>query len=231
MIAAVVLGILVGLVAPAFGKAVQPLGTAFIALIKMMISPIIFCTIVLGIGKIRKAAQVGKVGAIALGYFVAMSTIALAIGLLVGNIIQPGAGLHVEGLAHYQVPAAKGTGDFLLGIIPTTLFSPLTGDNVLSTLFVALLVGFAAAGDGPHGRAGAARTRLRGEAGVPGTGHDHVGGADRRVRRDRGRGRRRGLGGARRAGLGDAGLLHHLRAVRARRARHGAARWSPASTS
>ena len=64
----------------------------------------------LGIGKIRKAAQVGKVGAIALGYFVAMSTIALAIGLLVGNIIQPGAGLHVEGLAHYQVPAAKGHG-------------------------------------------------------------------------------------------------------------------------
>ena len=143
VIAAVVLGIVVGLVAPSVGKAVQPLGTAFIALIKMMISPIIFCTIVLGIGKIRKAAQVGKVGAIALGYFVAMSTIALAIGLLVGNIIQPGAGLHVEGLAHYQVPAAKGTGDFLLGIIPTTLFSPLTGDSVLSTLFVALLVGFA----------------------------------------------------------------------------------------
>ena len=83
--------------------------------------------------------------------------------------------------------------------------------------------GLRAAGDGPHGRAGAPRTRLRGEAGVPGTGHDHVGGADRRVRRDRGRGRRRGLGGARRAGLGDARLLHHLRAVRAHRARHGAA--------
>jgi len=143
VIAAVVLGIVVGLVAPEIGKAVKPLGTAFIALIKMMISPIIFCTIVLGIGKIRKAAQVGKVGAIALGYFLAMSTIALAIGLLVGNIIQPGAGLHVAGLGHYEVPAAKAEGDFLLGIIPTTLFSPLTGDNVLSTLFVALLVGFA----------------------------------------------------------------------------------------
>ncbi len=143
VIAAVVLGIIVGLVAPSVGKAVQPLGTAFIALIKMMISPIIFCTIVLGIGKIRKAAQVGKVGAIALGYFLAMSTVALAIGLLVGNIIQPGAGLHVAGLPHYAVPAAKAEGDFLLGIIPTTLFSPLVGDNVLSTLFVALLVGFA----------------------------------------------------------------------------------------
>ena len=78
----------------------------------MMISPIIFCTIVLGIGKIRKAAQVGKVGAIALGYFVAMSTIALAIGLLVGNIIQPGAGLHVDGagaLARYRRRRARVT--------------------------------------------------------------------------------------------------------------------------
>ena len=143
VIAAVVLGIIVGLVAPSIGKALQPLGTAFIALIKMMISPIIFCTIVLGIGKIRKAAQVGKVGAIALGYFLAMSTVALAIGLLVGNIIQPGTSLHAANLAHYAAPAAKAEGDFLLGIIPTTLFSPLVGDNVLSTLFVALLVGFA----------------------------------------------------------------------------------------
>jgi aerobic C4-dicarboxylate transport protein len=143
VIAAVVLGIIVGLVAPSVGKAVQPLGTAFIALIKMMISPIIFCTIVLGIGKIRKAAQVGKVGAIALGYFLAMSTVALAIGLLVGNIVQPGTSLHAANLAPYAAPAAKGESDFLLGIIPTTLFSPLVGDNVLSTLFVALLVGFA----------------------------------------------------------------------------------------
>jgi len=143
VIAAVVLGIVVGLVAPELGKAVKPLGTAFIALIKMMISPIIFCTIVLGIGKIRSAAKVGKVGAIALGYFLAMSTIALGIGLLVGNIIQPGLGLNLSGIGHYEVPKAAAEGDFLLGIIPTTLFSPLTGDNVLSTLFVALLVGFA----------------------------------------------------------------------------------------
>ena len=75
----------------------------------MMISPIIFCTIVLGIGKIRKAAQVGKVGAIALGYFLAMSTIALAIGLLVGNIIQPGAGpARRRARRTTQVPAAEG---------------------------------------------------------------------------------------------------------------------------
>src|SRR4029453_15348184 len=85
VIARVVLGIFVGLVAPEIGKAVKPLGTAFIALIKMMISPIIFCTIVLGVGSIRQAAKVGKVGGLALGYFLAMSTVALAIGLVVGN--------------------------------------------------------------------------------------------------------------------------------------------------
>jgi aerobic C4-dicarboxylate transport protein len=143
VIAAVVLGVLVGLLAPDVGKAVKPLGTAFIALIKMMISPIIFCTIVLGIGSIRKAATVGRVGGIALGYFLVMSTVALGIGLLVGNIIQPGTGLHVAALAPYQAPAAEGGTDFLLGIIPTTLFSPLVNANVLSTLFVALLIGFA----------------------------------------------------------------------------------------
>ncbi len=151
VIAAVVLGVVVGLVAPDVGKAAKPLGTAFIALIKMMISPIIFCTIVLGIGSIRKAATVGRVGAIALGYFLVMSTVALAIGLLVGNIIQPGTGLHVAGLAPYQAPAAEGGTDFLLNIIPTTLFSPLVGANVLSTLFVALLIGFALQAMGPAG--------------------------------------------------------------------------------
>ncbi len=143
VIGAVVLGVLVGLIAPDVGKAVKPLGTAFIALIKMMISPIIFCTIVLGIGSIRKAATVGRVGGIALGYFLVMSTVALGIGLLVGNIIQPGTGLHVGALTPYQAPAAEGGTDFLLGIIPTTLFSPLVDANVLSTLFVALLIGFA----------------------------------------------------------------------------------------
>jgi aerobic C4-dicarboxylate transport protein len=143
VIGAVVLGVLVGLLAPDVAKAMKPLGTAFIALIKMMISPIIFCTIVLGIGSIRKAATVGRVGGIALGYFLVMSTVALGIGLLVGNIIKPGTGLHVASLAPYQAPAAEGGTDFLLGIIPTTLFSPLVDANVLSTLFVALLIGFA----------------------------------------------------------------------------------------
>ncbi len=143
VIVAVVAGVAVGLISPALGEALKPLGTAFIDLIKMMISPVIFCTIVLGIGSIRQAAKVGRVGGLALAYFLAMSTIALVIGLVVGNIVQPGSGLDLSGLAPYEAPEAESTSDFLLGIIPTTMFSPLVGDSVLSTLFVALLAGFA----------------------------------------------------------------------------------------
>ncbi|MFC4946010.1 cation:dicarboxylate symporter family transporter [Pseudonocardia sp. GCM10023141] len=142
VVVAVILGVVVGLLWPELGKGLKPLGTAFVNLIKMMISPIIFCTIVLGIGSIRQAAKVGKVGGIALGYFIAMSTVALAIGLVVGNIVQPGAGLGITNLTPYKVPAAEGATDFILEIIPTTLFSALVGTSVLSTLFVALLVGF-----------------------------------------------------------------------------------------
>ncbi|MBA3368019.1 MAG: cation:dicarboxylase symporter family transporter [Geodermatophilaceae bacterium] len=153
VIAAVVLGIIVGLVNPELGIALKPLGTGFVALIKIMISPVIFCTIVLGIGSVRQAAKVGKVGGLALGYFLVMSTFALAIGLVVGNLVQPGQGINIT---PGEVPAgeeAAGTVDFLLGIIPTTLVSPLVGDSVLSTLFVALLVGFAIQALGRTGEA------------------------------------------------------------------------------
>jgi aerobic C4-dicarboxylate transport protein len=144
---AVAAGILVGLVFPDAGKALKPLGTGFVNLIRMMISPIIFCTIVLGIGSISKAAKVGKVGTLALGYFLIMSTVALVIGLIVGNLLHPGAGLHLtDALAakgEAQAKGAQSTNDFLLGIIPATLVSALTAGNVLQTLLVALLTGFA----------------------------------------------------------------------------------------
>ena len=96
------LGIAVGFLFPEFGKELKPLGTFFVNLIKMMIGPIIFVTIVLGVGSVKRAAQVGKVGGLALGYFITMSTFALAIGLVVGNIVKPGAvvvdvGPHVVG--------------------------------------------------------------------------------------------------------------------------------------
>ncbi len=155
VIVAVILGAILGLVAPEFAVALKPLGTGFIALIKMMIAPIIFCTLVLGIGSIAKAATVGKVGGLALGYFMLMSTFALAIGLVVGNLVNPGEGLDI-GVSTYQAPAtdeaADGTVGFLLGIIPTTLLSSLTGPSILQTLFVALLVGFALQKMGTAGR-------------------------------------------------------------------------------
>ncbi|MFP3675244.1 cation:dicarboxylase symporter family transporter, partial [Bacillus sp. SIMBA_031] len=85
----------------------------FIKLIKMMIAPVIFCTIVLGIGSIAKAATVGKVGGLALGYFVVMSTFALAIGLVVGNVIHPGAGLKLSPYDPNAKAATNSTADFL----------------------------------------------------------------------------------------------------------------------
>jgi aerobic C4-dicarboxylate transport protein len=153
VIVAVVAGIAVGLIAPALGVALRPIGTAFVNLIKMIISPVIFCTIVLGIGSIREAAKVGKVGSLALLYFVAMSTVALIIGLLVGNFLQPGAGLIVTPGGGPAAEEAQTTTEFLLGIIPTTLVSPLVGELVLQTLFVALLIGFAIQGLGSSGQA------------------------------------------------------------------------------
>ena len=104
VIVAVVAGVGVGILAPDVGKSVGVLGTMFVALIKMMIAPVIFCTIVLGIGSVRKAASVGRVGGLALGYFVIMSTFALAIGLVVGNLIHPGTGLDI----HTTYKAAAG---------------------------------------------------------------------------------------------------------------------------
>ncbi|WP_053692301.1 cation:dicarboxylate symporter family transporter [Streptomyces sp. WM6372] len=157
VIAAVLLGIAVGFAAPGTAVELKPLGTGFVNLIKMMISPVIFCTIVLGIGSVRKAAKVGAVGGLALGYFMIMSTVALAIGLLVGNLLEPGSGLHLTeavkhaGEAQAKAGGAQSTPEFLLGIIPTTLVSAFTGGQVLQTLLVALLCGFALQAMGPAG--------------------------------------------------------------------------------
>src|SRR5690349_1114907 len=155
VLVAIVAGIIVGLVAPETGASLGVLGTLFVDLIKMMISPVIFCTIVLGIGSVRKAASVGRVGGLALGYFVIMSTFALAIGLVVGNLIHPGTGLDIH--TTYKAAAAPEGGGGLVGfvtsIIPTTLVSPLVGESVLSTLFVALLIGFAVQALGSTGEA------------------------------------------------------------------------------
>ncbi len=159
VLVAVALGIAVGFAFPGkdgFAVQLKPLGTGFVNLVKMMITPIIFCTIVLGIGSVRKAASVGRVGGLALGYFMVMSTFALAIGLVVGNLVQPGSGLGltpaIAKLGQGQVTGeAESTTDFLLGLVPTTLVSALTDGEVLQTLFVALLVGFALQSLGARG--------------------------------------------------------------------------------
>ena len=150
VIVAVVLGIVVGFVFPDFAVGLKWLGTAFVGLIRMLIAPVIFCTIVLGIGAIRKATSVGRIGGLALGYFLIMSTIALAIGLVVGNILHPGDGLQLSDELRGQgaqlastAEESGGTVEFLLALIPTTLLSALTEGSVLQALFVALLVGFA----------------------------------------------------------------------------------------
>ena len=151
MIVAVVAGVAVGLLAPEVGKSVGVLGTMFVSLIKMMIAPVIFCTIVLGIGSVRKAATVGKVGGLAFVYFLVMSTVRA--GDRPGGR-QPaaprrracscrestaGKGAELAEKAH----ESGGLLDFVQNIIPTTLFSSLTEGSVLQALFVALLVGFA----------------------------------------------------------------------------------------
>jgi aerobic C4-dicarboxylate transport protein len=158
VIAAVVGGVVVGLAAPSVGKDVGVLGTMFVSLIKMMIAPVIFCTIVLGIGSVRKAATVGKVGSLAFVYFMATSTVALGIGLVVGNVLNPGKGLHLSARAAskgaelaQQAHDSGGMLNFVQHIIPTSLLSALTDGNVLQALFVALLVGFAIQAMGTSG--------------------------------------------------------------------------------
>ncbi len=156
VILAVTLGIVTGFAAPDFAVELKPIGSAFVSLIKMMIAPVIFCTIVLGVGSVRSAAKVGKIGGLALGYFMVMSTAALGIGLVVGNLLQPGSGLHLSADdAGAGAAAAEGahasTTDFLLGIIPNSLVSAFTSGSVLQTLLVALLVGFALQAMGTSG--------------------------------------------------------------------------------
>ena len=156
VIGAIILGIITGFAFPDFAVQLEPIGEGFVNLIKMMISPIIFCTIVLGIGSVAKAAKVGKVGFLALGYFLTMSTVALLIGLFVGNVLNPGSGMSIspDDAATAKEEAAEGatgTTDFLLSIIPETLVGAFTEDTVLPTLLVALLAGFAVQKLGPAG--------------------------------------------------------------------------------
>jgi aerobic C4-dicarboxylate transport protein len=149
---AIVLGGTIGYVSPETGVKLKPLGDGFIALVKMLISPIIFCTVVLGIAGAGSMKKVGRVGGKALLYFEVVSTFALIIGLIVANVIRPGAGfnadpatLDAKAVADYaKVASTQTTTDFILHIIPTTFFNAFTGSgDLLQVLFVAVLFGYA----------------------------------------------------------------------------------------
>jgi aerobic C4-dicarboxylate transport protein len=157
----IALGVLVGWLWPAFGASLKPIGDAFIKLVKMMIAPIIFTTVVLGIAKIGDLRALGRVGLKALIYFEAVTTLALVIGLVVVNLVQPGAGIHADpaaldpaGVSDYTGKAEQqGVAPFLLGIIPDSFLGALTGGELLPVLLVAILSGVALAHMGERGEA------------------------------------------------------------------------------
>jgi len=148
---AIAVGVVLGHYFPKAGIAMKPLGDGFIALIKMMIAPVIFCTVVHGIGSMSDLKKVGRVGVKTLFYFEAVSTLALAIGLLVGEILKPGSGFNIDpatldpkAVASY-VSRAKEEGivAHLMGIIPDSFFGALARGDLLQVLLVSILSGFA----------------------------------------------------------------------------------------
>ncbi len=151
VIVAIVAGVLIGHFFPATGEAMKPLGDAFIKLIRMIIGPVIFCTVVLGIAGVEDMKKVGKTGGLALVYFEVVSTIALVIGLVIVNVAKPGAGMNVdpvtldtEGIAHYTTAGKmQGTVEFLLDIIPDTIVGAFAQGQVLQVLLFSVLFGFA----------------------------------------------------------------------------------------
>lgn len=153
VIIAIVIGILLGHFAPATGEAMKPLGDGFIKLVKMIIAPVIFLTVVSGIAGMTDMKKVGRVAAKAMTYFLTFSTLALIIGMIVGNVIQPGKGLDIDPatlkgdkVAEYVTKAHDSTiTGFIMNIIPDTMVSPLVNGNILQVLFVAVLFGSALA--------------------------------------------------------------------------------------
>lgn len=160
VIVAIIIGIILGNFFPHFGASLKPLGEAFIKLVKMIIAPVIFLTVVTGIAGMNDMKSVGRVAGKAMLYFLTFSTLALVIGLIVANVVQPGAGLnidpatlHSEKVSEYVEKAHDSTlVGFLMNIIPTTVVSPLTEGNILQVLFVSVLFGISLASVGEKAR-------------------------------------------------------------------------------
>ncbi|BBB63744.1 MULTISPECIES: dicarboxylate/amino acid:cation symporter [unclassified Undibacterium] len=151
VITAIILGVMLGHFYPESGAAMKPLGDGFIKLIKMMIAPIIFCTVVVGIAGMEDMKKVGKTGGMALLYFEVVSTLALIIGLIIVNLVQPGAGMHIDvhtldtkGIAAFAGPGKmQTTTEFLMAIIPTTFTDAFAKGEILQVLLISIFFGFA----------------------------------------------------------------------------------------
>ncbi len=157
---AIVLGVALGVFYPELGAKMKPLGDGFIKLIKMIIAPVIFCTVVAGIAGMQDMKKIGRVGGKALLYFEVVSTFALAIGLVVANVVKPGAGFNVDAahldassIAQYTSKAKdQSTIDFVMNIIPTTFVDAFAKGDILQVLLIALLFGFSLSMLGERGR-------------------------------------------------------------------------------
>lgn len=158
VVVAIVLGAILGAVSPELGASLKPLGDGFINLVKMIIAPVIFVTVATGIAGMKDMGAVGSVAGKALVYFLFFSTLALIVGLVVANVVQPGAGLDIDpasldagAVANYASTAEEQSiAAFLLGIIPTTFFSAVTSGSILQVLLVAILAGVAIAATRPQ---------------------------------------------------------------------------------
>ncbi len=154
------IGGVLGYVKPDWGVQLRPLGDAFVSLVKMLIGPIVFTTVVAGLAGMGDLKKIGRVGAKALIYFEVVTTLALIVGLVVANVFTPGAGFHADpatldakGLARYTNAAGQmGTVDFLLHIIPKTFVSAFAEGEILQVLLLAILFGLALGRLGDHGR-------------------------------------------------------------------------------
>jgi aerobic C4-dicarboxylate transport protein len=157
---AILIAVVFGYLSPARAIAMKPLGDAFIRLITMVITVIIFCTVVTGIAGMQDLKKVGRVGGKALIYFEIVSTIALVIGLIVGNVVRPGSGFHVnaasldaKAVAEYAGQAkAQSVTDFLMHIIPTTITDAFAKGDILQVVFVSILFGFALSAAGARAK-------------------------------------------------------------------------------
>ena len=161
VIVAIIIGILLGHFQQTLGASMKPLGDGFIKLIKMIIAPIIFCTVVIGIASMGDVKKVGRVGDKALLYFEVVSTVALTIGLIIMNFFRPGSNMNVDvssldpaSVANYTKAASSNHGfaDFLLNIIPSTVVDAFAKGDILQVLFFSVLFGFALSALGPQGK-------------------------------------------------------------------------------